>query len=111
MRIEAPKRPLTDKDRTDRLERSVGFGVSEWVQPTGAHDAYPEGERITHKGQEWESTTPHNVWEPSVSGWRKTGPAMPDLRERVAKLEDVYDDLGSDGQMIVDVLLGRTEDK
>lgn len=42
-----------------------------WVQPTGAHDAYPAGWRVTHNEKEWESTVLGNVWEPGVSGWRE----------------------------------------
>ncbi|MCQ9367943.1 hypothetical protein NQ036_06755 [Brevibacterium sp. 91QC2O2] len=43
----------------------------EWRQPTSAVDAYPAGWRVTHAGTLWESTTPANVWEPGVSGWRE----------------------------------------
>ena len=49
-----------------------------WVQPTGAHDAYPLGSTVTHNGKTWESLTPANVWVPGVSGWREvvaSGPA------------------------------------
>ena len=43
----------------------------EWVQPTGAHDAYAKGAIVSLDGKEWESTTPINVWKPGVSsGWR-----------------------------------------
>ena len=49
-------------------------GVAAWVQPTGAHDAYPVGAQVTHNGATWESTTPNNVWEPGVYGWNKTTP-------------------------------------
>ena len=43
----------------------------EWRQPTGAHDAYPERWEVVHDGKTWVSTTPANVWEPGVSGWRE----------------------------------------
>lgn len=43
---------------------------TDWVQPTGAHDAYPEYAIVLHNGKEWESLIPANVWEPGVSGWR-----------------------------------------
>lgn len=43
----------------------------EWRQPTGAHDAYPEGWEVTFDGKTWVSTTPANVWQPGVSGWRE----------------------------------------
>lgn len=42
-----------------------------WVQPTGAHDAYPLGITVTHGGKTWENITPANVWQPGVSGWRE----------------------------------------
>lgn len=44
---------------------------SAWVQPTGAHDAYPQGWEVRHNDKTWESLTPANVWEPGVSGWRE----------------------------------------
>ena len=47
----------------------VADGYSEWVQPSGAHDAYAVGARVTHAGQDWENTTPANVYEPGIYGW------------------------------------------
>ena len=41
----------------------------EWVQPTGAHDAYSKGDKVTHSGKRWTSTADANVWEPGVYGW------------------------------------------
>lgn len=43
--------------------------VPEWVQPTGAHDAYMLGAKVTHIGKTWESDVDNNVWEPGVYGW------------------------------------------
>lgn len=37
-----------------------------WVQPTGGHDAYSIGDRVTHNGQNWESAWANNVWEPGI---------------------------------------------
>lgn len=42
---------------------------SEWVQPTGAHDAYNTGDIVSHNGKIWKSNTAGNVWEPGVYGW------------------------------------------
>lgn len=42
-----------------------------WVQPTGAHDAYPAGWTVTRDGKKWISLIDGNVWEPGVSGWRE----------------------------------------
>lgn len=43
--------------------------VPAWVQPTGSHDAYPQGAHVMHGGVEWTSDADGNVWEPGVSGW------------------------------------------
>ena len=42
----------------------------EWVQPTGAHDAYNKGDKVTHNGKTWVSDVDNNVWEPGVYGWK-----------------------------------------
>lgn len=42
-----------------------------WSQPIGAHDAYDEGDKVTHLEKKWVSTVPNNVWEPSVYGWEE----------------------------------------
>lgn len=41
-------------------------GPQPWVAPTGAHDAYKKGDRVTFGGFTWESTVDANVWEPGV---------------------------------------------
>lgn len=41
----------------------------EWVQPTGAQDAYNEGDKVSHNDKHWVSETDANVWEPGVYGW------------------------------------------
>ena len=43
----------------------------EWVQPTGAHDAYSKGDKVSHNGSKWISDVDSNVWEPGVHGWTK----------------------------------------
>lgn len=43
--------------------------VPEWVQPTGAHDAYAKGDKVMHNGSTWVSTIDANVYEPGVYGW------------------------------------------
>jgi hypothetical protein len=44
----------------------------DWVQPTGAHDAYNIGDCVIFNGQQYESVINANVWSPSVypTGWR-----------------------------------------
>lgn len=41
----------------------------EWVQPTGAHDAYNAGDKCSHNGKHWASNLDGNVWEPGIYGW------------------------------------------
>lgn len=41
----------------------------EWVQPTGAHDAYAKGDKVTHSSKKWTSDVDANTWEPGVYGW------------------------------------------
>ncbi len=41
----------------------------EWRQPTGAHDAYNAGDKVTHNGGHWISDADSNIWEPGVYGW------------------------------------------
>lgn len=43
----------------------------EWVQPTGAQDAYGFGAKTSHKGDHWTSDYDNNTWEPGVFGWSK----------------------------------------
>lgn len=43
----------------------------EWVQPTGAHDAYGFGAHVSHNGKHWESDMDANVFEPGVAGWHE----------------------------------------
>ena len=43
----------------------------EWSQPVCAHDAYNAGDKVSHNGGKWVSTTDGNVWEPGVYGWTK----------------------------------------
>lgn len=41
----------------------------EWIQPTGAHDAYSAGDKVTHNEKHWISDVDNNIWEPGVYGW------------------------------------------
>lgn len=41
----------------------------EWIQPTGAQDAYSAGDKVTHNDKRWVSDVDGNVWEPGVYGW------------------------------------------
>lgn len=41
----------------------------EWVQPTGAHDAYNIGDKVTYNGKHYVCTSNANVYAPDVCGW------------------------------------------
>ena len=41
----------------------------EWVQPTGAQDAYAKGDKVSHNDKHWISDYDNNTWEPGVFGW------------------------------------------
>lgn len=41
----------------------------EWVQPTGAQDAYRIGDKVSHNEKHWVSTIDYNTYEPGVYGW------------------------------------------
>ena len=43
----------------------------EWIQPTGAHDAYAMGAKVTHNSKHWISDIDANVYEPGVYGWHE----------------------------------------
>lgn len=43
----------------------------EWIQPTGATDAYPMGAKVSHNGKHWISDIDANVYEPGVYGWHE----------------------------------------
>ena len=41
----------------------------EWVQPTGAHDAYNTGDKVSYNGQQYICTIDANAYAPGVYGW------------------------------------------
>ena len=46
---------------------------AEFVQPSGAHDAYNLGDRVRYNGKVYESVINGNVWSPDVypDGWNE----------------------------------------
>lgn len=44
----------------------------EWIQPTGAHNAYAKGDKVSHNDKHWISDVDGNVWEPGVYGWTES---------------------------------------
>ena len=49
-----------------------GSAPSEWVQPSGATDAYNVGDQVTYNGEVFESVIDANVWSPDAyeAGWK-----------------------------------------
>ena len=44
----------------------------EWVQPTGAHDAYNTGDKASYNGKHYICTADANIYAPEVYGWELT---------------------------------------
>jgi len=44
----------------------------DWVQPTGAHDAYNQGDKVTYNGHHYISLINANTWSPEAypAGWQ-----------------------------------------
>ena len=64
----------TQADWTPDITPALWVKVSldewpEWVQPTGSHDAYAKGDKVTHNSKKWTSDVDANTWEPGVYGW------------------------------------------
>jgi len=47
--------------------------IPEWVQPTGAHDAYNVGDKVIYKGKVYECIINDNTWSPTdyPQGWEE----------------------------------------
>ncbi|MEF2554597.1 hypothetical protein VQ042_25485 [Aurantimonas sp. A2-1-M11] len=54
----------------------VAEGYPAWVQPSGAHDAYQIGDRVSFEGANYESVINANVWSPA--GYPAGGRRSPD---------------------------------
>ena len=58
-------------DATPALWKTVSVDeYPEWVQPTGAHDAYNIGDKVTYNGQRYVCTSDANNYAPDVYGWQ-----------------------------------------
>lgn len=67
----------TQSDWTPDITPALWTKVSldewpQWVQPTGAHDAYNIGDKVTFEGHHYVSLINGNVWSPSAypAGWK-----------------------------------------
>lgn len=61
-----------EPDVATSLFTAIGLnddGYPIWSQPTGAHDAYDEGDIVDYNGTLYISTVNANTWVPGVYGW------------------------------------------
>lgn len=67
---------IAQDDWTPDVSTSLFTEVSiaewpEWIQPTGSHDAYMSGDKITYNGMHYVSLIDYNIYSPSdyPQGW------------------------------------------
>lgn len=55
-----------------KAKADPGVEWPDWVQPTGAHDAYKAGDKVTFEGEHYVSLIDNNVWSPKdyPQGWQ-----------------------------------------
>ena len=61
-------------DITPALFKEVSLDeFPEWVQPTGAQDAYNKGDKVTFEGKHYMSLIDGNIWSPAAypAGWEE----------------------------------------
>jgi len=51
------------------LDDVLGGSIPEWIPPTGAHDAYKKGAKVTYNGKIYICTYDNNAYAPGVYGW------------------------------------------
>lgn len=57
-------------DKTPALWTVVSLDEwPEWKQPSGAHDAYMKGDKVSHNGKHWVCDMDYCTYEPGVYGW------------------------------------------
>ena len=68
---EEPEEPEEPAEPDEPEPEGPGDDYPEWVQPTGAHDAYNTGDRVTFEGRAYESISDGNTWSPITAGWKE----------------------------------------
>lgn len=65
-------RELQNNQKTEDPEHEEEE-VQEFIQPTGAHDAYNTNDKVLFEGEIYQSLIDNNVWSPAVypNGWEK----------------------------------------
>jgi hypothetical protein len=82
--------------------------LPEWIQPQGAHDAYPLGMWVEHQGASYCSLLEANVWEPSpqTNFWRISPDPGPLPWKQPTGSMDAYDT----GDQVTHTVVGRDTD-
>ena len=64
---------LENKQESTGSEEPAEEEYPEYVQPTGAHDAYKVGDKITYNGKKYECIYNGCVWTPDIypAGWKE----------------------------------------
>ena len=64
---------LENKQESTGSEEPTEDEYPEYVQPTGAHDAYKVGDKITYNGKHYECVYNGCVWTPDAypAGWKE----------------------------------------
>ena len=67
-----PEEPKPEPEPEPDPEPEEPPTYPEWVQPTGAHDAYNTGDIVRYNGRLYQSTMDNNVWSPDTypQGWK-----------------------------------------
>jgi hypothetical protein len=70
---EEPTEPVEPEPTPEPEPEPEDPTYPEFVQPTGAHDAYKKGDRVTYNGKVYESLIDANVYSPDTypAGWRE----------------------------------------
>ena len=67
---------ISQSDWTPDIAISLYVPVSaeaypQWKQPTGAHDAYNKGDKVTYEAKHYESLIDANIWIPTTEYWKE----------------------------------------
>jgi len=97
--VQSHNRTIYKPTETPALFMFFRYDYDPWIQPTGAHDSYNIGDKVTFENVRYESLINANVWSPSVypQGWqyksspltlRVTVPPFSYLLQPVVELKD-----------------------
>ncbi|WP_408935033.1 hypothetical protein ACKFRL_07980 [Corynebacterium marquesiae] len=64
-----------ESESSETSDGAQSDDVKDFVQPTGAHDAYAKGAKVRFQGKVYESIIPNNAYSPAAypRGWKEIG--------------------------------------